>query len=70
MKGISQNHFEQLYCRLHFNDNSLAPVHGTPGHDKLYKIRPIIGLICEKCKSLYNPGKNLSVDEAMVKFKG
>ena len=26
--------------------------------------------ICSKCKTLYNPGQNVFVDEAMVKFKG
>ena len=47
VKGMSRNRFEQLCGRLHFNDNSLAPVRGTPGYDKLYKIRPIIDAICD-----------------------
>ena len=64
---MSRNPFEQLCDQLHFNDNSLAPAIGTPEYNKLYKIRPIIESICEKCKSLY---KNILVDEAMVKFKG
>ena len=29
IKGISRNHFEIICGRLHFNDNSLAPAHGT-----------------------------------------
>ena len=70
IKGMSRNRFENICGRLHFNDNSLAPAHGTPGYDRLYKIRPILDTICQKCKSLYNPGKQISVDEAMVKFKG
>ena len=70
VKGMSQNRFEQLCGRLHFNDNSLAPAHGTPGYDRLYKIRPVLDSICEKILRLYNPGKKLTVDEAMVKFKG
>ena len=57
VKGMSQNRFEQLCGRLHFNDNSLAPAHGTPGYDKLFKIRPVIDAICTKCGSLYTPGK-------------
>ena len=47
VKGISRKCFEQLCGRLHFNDNSLAPAYGTPGYDRLYKIRPVIDLICE-----------------------
>ena len=48
VKGMSQDRFEQLCGRLHFNDNSLAPAHGTPGYDRLYKIRPVLDSICEK----------------------
>ena len=70
VKGMSRNHFQQLCGRLHFNDNSLAPAYGTPGYDNLYKIRPVIDAICEKSKMWYNPGRDVSVDEAMVKFKG
>ena len=70
MIGMSRNRFQQLYGRLHFNDNSLAPARGTPGHDKLFKIRPVIDDVCDKSNTLYNTGKIISVDEAMVKFKG
>ena len=69
VKGMSRNCFEQLCGQLHFNDNSLAPAHGTPGYDKLYKIRPVLDVICDKSTTLYNPGQKISVDEAMVKFK-
>jgi len=70
VKGMSRNRFEYLCGQLHFNDDSLAPAHGTPGYDRLYKIRPIIDAICDKSKTLYNLGEKVSVDEAMVKFKG
>ena len=70
VKGMSRNRSKQLSGQLHFNDSSPAAVYGTPWYDKLFKIRPIIDAICEKCKSLYNPGKIISIDEAMVKFKG
>ena len=67
---MPRNRFEQLCGRLHFNDNSLAPAHGTPGYDKLFKIRPAIDAVCHKSKMLYNLGQNILVDKAMVKFKG
>ena len=70
MKGMPRNRFEQLCARLNFNDNNLAPAHGTPRYNKLYKIRPVLDAICSKSKELYNPGKKISIDEAMVKFKG
>ena len=69
VKGMSRNRFEQLCGRLYFNNNSLAPAYGTPGYDKLYKIRPVIDAVYDKGKTLYNLGQNISVDKAMVKFK-
>ena len=67
---MSWNHFEQLCGQLHFNDNSLVPAHGTPGYDRLYKVRPILDAICGKNKTLYHLGQNILIDKAMVKFKG
>ena len=59
VKGMLRNQFEQLCGQLHFNDNSLALAHRTPGYDRLHKIRSILDSICEKRLRLYNPGKNL-----------
>ena len=67
---MSRNCFKQLCGRLHFNDNSLAPTHGTPAYDKLFKIRPVLDAVWDKGKTLYNLGQNILVDEATVKFKG
>ena len=39
-------------------------------YDKLYKIRPIITMTKETFKDCYNPGKNQTVDEAMIAYKG
>lgn len=38
--------------------------------DKLYKIRPLIDLLCAKFRQLYVPQKQISVDEELVKFRG
>ena len=70
MKGMSQNHFELLCGWLHFNENSLAPAHGTPGYDKLYKVRPVSDVISGKSETLHKSGQNILVNEAIVKFKG
>jgi len=59
-----------LCGRLHFNDSSLAPAHGTPGYDKLYKIRLVIDSICDKFMRFYILGEKVLVNETMVKFKG
>jgi len=70
MRGMPQNWFEQLCGQLHFNDDSLALTHRIPGYDKLYKIRPVINLICDKSRTLYILGEKVLVDETMMKFKG
>jgi len=56
-KGMSHNHLEQLCGQFHFNNNNLAPAHGAPGYNRLYKIWPVIDAICEKSKMLYNLGE-------------
>ena len=50
VKGMSQNHFEQLCGWLHFNENSMVFTHGTPGYDQLQKIRLVLDAICGKSK--------------------
>ena len=65
-----RNRFLAILWNLHFNDNDLAAPRGSPGYDKLYKIRPIIKSLTHTFLSLYNPNRANSVDEAMVGFKG
>ena len=38
--------------------------------DRLLLIRPVIDYFRDKCKSIYVPEKNLSLDEGMMKWKG
>ena len=59
VKEMSRNRFEQLRGMLHFNNNSLATAHGTPGYDRLYKIRPVLDSICEKVCDYTTLEKNL-----------
>ena len=65
-----RNRFLAILWNLHFNDNNLAAPRGSPGYDKLYKIRPIIKSLTNTFLTLYNPNRANSVDEAMVGFKG
>jgi hypothetical protein len=67
---MSVNRYEQLTRAFHLNDSTQNPPRGDPTHDKLHKIRPVIDNAKEKFPALYQPHKNLAVDEAMVKFKG
>ena len=67
---ISRLRFEEVSRYLHFVDSSQLPAHGTPGYHRLQRVKPIIDALCSRCSTLYHPRANLSVDEAMVPFKG
>ena len=69
-KTMAKNRFGELSRFLHFNDSSLEVARGTPGYDRLFKVRPVIDYIRTKCETNFSPTKNLSVDEGMVAFKG
>lgn len=67
---ISRDRFYDLHRYLHFVDNgTLSPPH-TPGYNKLGKIAPIITMLGNRFADVWNPGKNISIDEAMIPFKG
>ena len=67
---ISRDRFIDLNRYLHFVDNStLSPPH-TPGYNKLGKVEPIIAMLRGQLAAIWNPGKHLSIDEAMIPFKG
>ena len=55
---------------LHLNDKEKMLAPGTPNHDKLYKVRPLLEMITERFKSVYTPTHNLSVDESIISYKG
>ena len=45
-------------------------VYSQPGYDALFKVRKYSDLITPNLESEYNPHEPLSVDEAMIPFKG
>ena len=69
-KRISRNRFLDLHRYLHFVDNSTLQPPQSPGYDKLGKVRPIINVISDCLAKICLPGKKISIDEAMIAFKG
>ena len=69
-KLMSRDRFLSIYQFLHFNDNTTYIPHGEPGHDNLFKVRPLIDHLFEKFQEVYTPECALSIDESLVKFKG
>ena len=54
---------------LHLADN-LQHNPADPERDKLYKLREVVNMMKDICGKVYAPGKNLSMDENLVLFKG
>lgn len=67
---ISRTRFFELHRYLHFVDNSTLSPPGGPGYDRLGKIEPIIAMLSDQFAPVCNPRKEISVDEAMIPFKG
>uniref|UniRef100_A0A8C1TF10 PiggyBac transposable element-derived protein domain-containing protein n=1 Tax=Cyprinus carpio TaxID=7962 RepID=A0A8C1TF10_CYPCA len=69
-KVMSRNRFEIILSFLHFANNSDYVGRGQPGHDRLFKVRPVIDLIIPLFSAVYGPLKELSLDEMTIAFKG
>ena len=66
---MSRNRFELLSDYFHLNDRAQAKEKGQDGYDPLYKVRPILKLTQTTFAENYNPGQNITVDEAMIACK-
>ena len=67
---ISRDRFFELHRYLHFADNSSLSPPGDPGYNKVGKVQPVIDHLGEAFRSVYCLPQNVSVDEAMIPFKG
>ena len=64
---MARRRFEAIQKYFHSFNRRAIPK-GNP--DKLMIIRPVLDFIIGKCRSLYVPTSNLSIDEGMLKWKG
>ena len=69
-KIFTRKRFWQLWSNLHLNDNTKAPSRDEPNYDKLFKIRPMLDMLQHSFRNAHHPSQQVSVDEAMVRFKG
>ena len=67
---MSQVRFEQIFRFLHLCDSEQQVAAGQPGHDYLYKVRKLLDILSPRFLSEYNTHEELSIDEAMIPFKG
>ena len=57
------------FC-MHFVDNNHSPGPSDSNRDKLSKIRPFLNALLPRFTEVYAPSQNLSLDEALMMFKG
>ena len=55
---------------LHFSDSTSQPQRGDANYDCLFKVRAILLSIRENILAVYEPSKNISIDEGMIAYKG
>ena len=67
---MPRRRFLKLLQALHVNDNTKAPQRGTPEHDKLYKLRPLLDSMNYAFMHHAVSSSSQSIDEGMVIFKG
>ena len=67
---ISRNRYFEITRYLHFCDNETLPARGEQRYDRLGKVRTIFEMLKTRCRVLYNPHQQISIDEAMVPYKG
>lgn len=63
-KYMSRNRFLIILRCIYFSSPEIA------ANDRLGKIRPVVDYFNEKMKNIYYPGRELSLDEAMVLWRG
>ena len=68
---MSRDRYFQIMRYLHFVDNQEeVKDKNSPNHDKLFKVRKLLDLLLPRFLEVYNPERNLSIDETLIKFKG
>ena len=67
---MSQNNFQNILSNFHIVDNSLDVLKNRPGHDPLFCVRPMIGMIERTFQWSYKPGRDLSFNEGCMPFCG
>ena len=69
-KVMRRSRFEKIRKYLCMNDRERMPPQDDQAHDKFYKVRPLLHVISNKFCDEYMPSQFVSIDEAMVKYKG
>ena len=67
---MSKGRLKKIGQYFHLSDNRKAYPKGHPKFDPLLKVRPLLETVLENSKKHYHPNREVSIDEAMIKFNG
>jgi hypothetical protein len=67
---FTRDRFFAIKKYLHLADNSTMVDSKSSNADRLAKVRPLMNLLQENFRAQYNPGRYLTADEDICKFKG
>jgi len=67
---MTGNDFQRLFLNIHLADNSKIPSKNSSNYNKLYKMNDFLNLLKRNFQKNYSLGSCISIDEAMIKFKG
>jgi hypothetical protein len=67
---FTRDRFLSIKKYLHLADNTKLGDQKVPSADRLGKIRPLLDLLVANFRACYKPGRYLTVDEDICKFKG
>ena len=67
---IGRNKFQDILWNLHVCDTTNNPPPGSPNHDPLAKVRPLLEMCQMNFRLRYTPGSTISLDESTMAFKG
>ena len=69
-KVMPRNRFQEINIFFAFQRFVRKVAHGNPGHDRLFKVRPVLNYVRSKFETNFKPNKNVAVDKGMIAFRG
>ena len=67
---MSLTRFQQIWRFLHLSDTTQQKPAGHPEHNKLFKVRPLVGLLQNSFESLYNLHRQIQLMRLCYLSKG
>ena len=67
---MRKNRFEVISHFLYFSDSTHKPQQGDANYNRPLKVCAILSRVHKNIQAVYEPSKNMSIDEGMFAFKG